>query len=129
MPRIELDFSRFDEATFERNQARAEWRLRSIERIREERERRLARLRADRDAIQRATDAYADVDEGSVPEIVLRHRFVHLDQPRVLRGTPAEEEPRAKSSTERAKLLAQEVRTRPPLGRLLHRYSNALAST
>lgn len=67
------------------------------------------------DAIRRATDKYATLDDGDQPDIRIRRRFVRLGTARARRET----DPRLKT-------VRGDVDTRPPLTQLIHRPSNAL---
>jgi hypothetical protein len=66
-------------------------------------------------AIKRATDKYAQLDNGDHPDIRIRRSFVRLGTARPRR----EDDPRLKT-------VKGDVETRPPLTKLIHRPSNAL---
>lgn len=107
----------------------AEWRARSLEKIKARRKTRLEKLGKEQAAIQRAVRAYSDLDGGHVPEVVLRNRFIRLGEARQMSsaGESEAEEPRELSRAAQARERRREIDTRPPLTRLIHRQSNALS--
>lgn len=107
-----------DVADLDRQKA---WRERSVERIKARRQNRLKTLADERQAIQRAVQAYDQLDSAEEPGILLRRGFIALERPR--RVLADGDEPRPTTALERAR----EVASRPPLARLVHRESNALA--
>ena len=80
-------------------------------------------------ALRRAVDGYRAIDDGDVPQIALRQEFIRLREPRQLDGSTADAnidrfEPSHQMARRRDEL---ELVTRPPLTRMVHRSSRALA--
>ena len=107
----------------------AEWRERSLQRIKARRKWRLEQLSKEQAAIQRAVNAYSILDRGDVPGIVLRRRFIRLGAARqtILASESQVEEPQELSPPAQVRERRREIDTRPPLTRLVHRQSNALS--
>jgi hypothetical protein len=106
----------------------AEWRERSLQKIKARRKWRLDKLTKEKAAIQRAVGAYSVLDRGDVPWVVLRRRFIRLGAARQMISAESEvEEPRELSRAAQARERRREIDTRPPLTRLVHRQSNALS--
>jgi hypothetical protein len=101
----------------------AEWRERTVENINKSRQRRLEQLGKQHKAIRRAIEAYDRLDHRDLPGIVLRSSFIRLDTPRQV----VQHDPHQLSPEEQARQRRREIATRPPLTRLVHRESNALA--
>jgi hypothetical protein len=81
------------------------------------RAKRLAELKARQESITRATALYAELDSGDHPEVRIRSSFIRLDKRRAPRD----------SSQPYASTRERDLKTRPPLTKLIHRPSNALA--
>lgn len=94
--------------------AYAEERNRSITRARAARK---AALRQSAPAIEKALAAYRTLDHGEHPEIRIRREFVRLAEPR----------PAPEAEVPYKERRAADLASRPPLTKLIHRKSNALA--
>jgi hypothetical protein len=107
----------------------AAWRERSVQKIKDRRTSRLEELTREREAIQRAVDAYYVLDRGDVPWVVLRSRFVRLGTSRqtITVGETEADEPQEPSPAAAARARRREIASRPPLTRLVHRQSNAMS--
>jgi hypothetical protein len=102
----------------QRSARQADWRAKSIEKLRASRTRRLERLMTQEASIRRAVDVYRELDLGDVPWIRIRQQFVRLDEPRDMA--------RIKMSSGAARQRL-DLESRPPLTRLINRKSHALA--
>ena len=99
------------------------WRTESLAKLRLGRSRRLAELEGREAAIKRALDAYRDLPGRNVP-VWLRPEFVALRGPRPL--PPTLGGPEREETVDRATLLSDDYRTRPPCTKLLMRRTHAL---
>jgi hypothetical protein len=99
------------------------WRTESLAKLRLARSRRLAELEGREAAIKRALDAYRDLPGRNVP-VWLRSEFVALRRPRPL--PPTLGGPEREEIVDRATLLSDDYRTRPPCTKLLMRRTHAL---
>jgi hypothetical protein len=103
----------------------AEWRDRSAEALKQNRQRRLTQLRSRGTAVQRAQESYRAIDIGQRSSIGIRSGFIRLAEPR-----PDVPEPDGNSGDDpllRSRvLLSQDLDSRPPMTKLLHRRTNAL---
>jgi hypothetical protein len=97
-----------------------------VQPIKASRAARLQTLNQEREGLRKATQEYARLDSlGQVPEARLRSPFVALH---ALRQLPARPDPGEDETDElENERRRREIVTRPPLARLLHRRSNALA--
>jgi len=120
----EIDRAAVDEAT-KRHERQAKWRDKGVQRIRAARQKRLMRLQKETEAIDRATRAYAQADVGDVPVMQLRGTFVRLDTPRAPRRRDRERQKPDAAARRRA--ARQDLDSRPPLARLVHRDTRSLA--
>jgi hypothetical protein len=107
----------------ERAQRQADWRERSAEHLRLSRQRRLRELRSRRAAVQRAQEAYQAIDRAQRPVIGIRDGFIRLAEPR---PDPPEPDETGRQPMSARALLLQDLATRPPLTKLVHRKTNAL---
>lgn len=119
-----IDWAAVDEAA-KRHVRQAEWRDKGVQRIQAARQRRVQRLQKETEAIDRATRTYAQVDVGDVPVTQLRGTFVRLDTPRPPRHR--DREPQKPDAAARRRAARQDLDSRPPLTRLVHRDTNSLA--
>lgn len=108
----------------EGHERQADWRERSLIPLRKARLHRLKDLEDRKSAIAAAMSAYRRADPAGQLTVVLRGEFVRLDPPRPPRSLATRE---ALSGEERRQADSDEVTSRPPLTRLVHRDSNSLA--
>jgi hypothetical protein len=116
-----------ESASEEGGQARpyTQWHDRSAEVLKQGRQRRLAQLRSRRTAVQRAQEAYRAIDLDLRPSFGIRSGFIRLEEPRP--DVPEPDEIGEDDPSVRARiLLAQDLDSRPPMTKLLHRKTNAL---
>ncbi|MBF6216338.1 hypothetical protein IU487_35710 [Nocardia puris] len=96
---------------------KADYVVKRNERFRIARQARRAELQKRRPAIEKALELYAQLDQGERPEIRLRTAFVWLDSPR------PDPDPEVPYNDRRD----EDLRTRPPMTKLIHRKTNAAA--
>lgn len=101
------------------------WRTESLARLTAERAGRLEKLEACEETIRRALDAYWGLPAPN-STVRLRADFVALRDPRPL--PPALGGPEPEHPADRATLLREDYRTRPPIAKLLMRKTHALPS-
>ena len=119
-PTIPARSSKVDQA-----RQQAQWHDRSAEALQQSRQRRLAQLRSRGTAVQRAQEAYRAIDHGLRASFGIRSSFVRLAEPRADVPEPdglADDDPSVRART----FLAQDLDSRPPMAKLLHRKTNAL---
>jgi hypothetical protein len=103
------------------------WRTESIAKLTAARKQRLLELERREPDIKRALDAYRGLpDNGANVWVELRSEFVALREPRPLPPALGGDEP--DELADRATLLRDDYRTRPPCAKLLMRKTHALAS-
>ena len=124
---MKIEFGTFETLNLAEQTRRAEWRERSVRKINAARAWRLEELKREREGIARAVDAYGVLDRGDVPTIVIRSRFACMERARSLAGGEDDDEPQDLAPAARARARRREIASRPPLTRLVHRATNALA--
>ncbi len=122
-----LDFSSVGVIDFGTQARQAAWREASVKKLRKRRQLRLERLRLEHVAIDRATEALHEIDTRLVPTIAFKSDFVRLEESRGLWVERHRSERTRLSAAELGRRQRLEVASRPPVGRLAHRDSRAMA--